>query len=160
MPIDLSSLGDSLQRALGEIPPVAVALVLLAGPTLLFVGYRLIGASSPVEVEHAAGAEPFWVCHECRSINELRHDHCYHCAARRDAQEQLELIVEQPSGLPVMVDFPIGVPVMGDRLGATDAIAVGPGRPEHAVAVPVVAEDGEALMLVQPHEETVAEPHP
>jgi hypothetical protein len=160
MPIDLGSFGESLQRGLGELPAVAVALVLLAGPTLLFIGYRVIGASSRVEVEHAAGAEPFWVCHECRSINELRHDHCYHCAARRDAQEQLELIVEQPSGLPVRVDLPIGVPVMGGRAEATDAIAVGPGRTEHAVAVPVVAEDGKALMLAQTPEETVAEPQP
>ena len=111
-------------------------------------------------------AEPYWVCHDCRSINELRHTHCYSCGLGRDVAGELEVIVDQPAGQPARFDVPagspfaaiaanpmqiegrgIGVPVMGDPSIATDAVAVGPGRPGVAVAVPVVAEDGGALML-------------
>ncbi len=165
MPIDLSSLGESLQRALAQIPPVAVALGLLAGPTLLFVGYRLIWITRRMQTGPEPEAEPFWVCHDCRSVNELRHPHCYRCGVARDAGGELEVIVEQPSGPPASFDVPagspfaaiaanprqvegrgIGVPVMGDPASPTDAIPVGPGR--HApTAVPVVGEEGESLML-------------
>jgi hypothetical protein len=185
MPIDLSSLGESLQRALGEIPPVAIALGLLAGPTLLFLGYRLIGITRRMQTSPEAEAEPFWVCHDCRSVNELRHTHCYRCGDARAAEGELEVIVEQPSGPPASFDVPagspfaaiaanpmqiegrgIGVPVMGDPAAPTDAIAVGPGRsdhdqPDHAIAVPVVAEDGGALMLADvPDEEVPVEAVP
>ena len=175
MPIDLRSLGESLQRALGEIPPVAIALGLLAGPTLLFVGYRLIGITRRMQTAPELGAEPFWVCHDCRSVNELRHPHCYRCGVARDAGGELEVIVEQPTGPPASFDVPtgspfaaiaanpmqiegrgIGVPVMGDPAGPTGAIPVGPGRAEPAVAVPVVAEDGETLMLADMPRENVA----
>lgn len=120
MPIDLSAFGESLQRGLGEIPPVAVALALLAGPDVAV----------------------------------------YRCGVARDAGGELEVIVEQPTGPPASFDVPagspfaaiaanprgiegrgIGVPVMGDPAIATDAVAVGPGRPGDAVAVPVVADD-------------------
>jgi hypothetical protein len=162
MPIDLGSFGESLQRGLGEIPPVMVALTLLAAPTLLFIGYRVVGISNRTQVESALSAQPFWVCHECRSINELNHEHCYHCAVARDAQDELELIVEQPSGAPVRIEVsaasPVGVPVMGRPAVSTDAIAVGPGRSERAVAVPVVAEDGESLMLADTPQQAIAEP--
>jgi hypothetical protein len=162
MPIDLSSFGESLQRGLGEIPPVVVALTLLAAPTLLFIGYRVIGISSRTQGMPAPSAEPFWVCHECRSINELNHERCYHCAVARDAQEELEVIIEQPSGAPVMVEVfaasPVGVPVMGGPAMSNAAIAVGPGRPEHAVAVPVIGEEGESLMLAETREEVASEP--
>ena len=168
MPIDLSAFGESLQRSLGEIPPVAVALGLLAGPTLLFIGYRLIGISRRMRTSPEITAEPFWVCHDCRSVNELRHAHCYRCGVARDAEGELEVIVDQPTGPPAFFDVPagspfaaiaakpmgidrrgVGVPVMGDPSIATEAVAVGPGRPGDAVAVPVVAEDGEALMLAE-----------
>jgi hypothetical protein len=166
MPIDLSSFGESLQRGLGEIPPVAIALALLAGPTLLLIGYRLIGVARKMQTSPEIVGEPFWVCQDCRSVNELRHPHCYRCGLARDAAGELEVIVDQPTGPPARFEVPAGspfaaiaaypmqdprrgpgVPVMADPHGATDAIAVGPGRPAHPVAVPVVAEDGEALML-------------
>ena len=176
MPIDLSSLGESLQRALAQIPPVAVALGLLAGPTLLFVGYRLIGITRRMQTGPEPEAEPFWVCHDCRSINELRHPHCYRCGVARDAGGELEVIVEQPTGPVPRFDVPVGspfaavaanpkqiegrgvgVPVMGDAASPTDAIAVGPGR-SAPVAVPVIAEAGEALMLAEvPAEDEAAE---
>lgn len=166
MPIDLSSFGESLQRGLGEIPPVAIALTLLAGPTLLLIGYRLIGVARRMQTSPEIEAEPFWVCQDCRSVNALRHPRCYRCGLARDAAGELEVIVDQPAGPPASFDVPAGspfaaiaanpmglpdrgpgVPVMADPSVPGDAVAVGPGRPAHPVAVPVVAEDGEALLL-------------
>jgi len=166
MPIDLSAFGESLQRGLGEIPPVAIALTLLAGPTLALIGYRLVGVARRMQTSPEIEVEPYWVCQDCRSINELRHPHCYRCGRVRDAAGELEVIVHQPTGPPASFDVPagspfaaiaanpmqvegrgVGVPVMGDPSIATDAVAVGPGRPGDAIAVPVVAEDGETLML-------------
>lgn len=151
MPIDLSAFGESLQRGLGEIPPVAVALTLLAGPTLLFIGYRLIGITRRMQASREIAAEPFWVCHDCRSVNELSHAHCYRCGVARDAEAELEVIVEQPSGPPAIFDVPagspfaaiaanplqipgqgIGVPVMADPSMTSDMVAVGPGRADAA----------------------------
>jgi hypothetical protein len=174
MPIDLSSFGESLQRGLGEIPPVAIALTLLAGPTLLLIAHRLLGAARRIRTSPEIDAEPYWVCQDCRSVNALSHRNCYRCGLARDATAELEVIVEQPTGPPPSFDVPAGspfaaiaanpmqlpdggpgVPVMADRSEASEAIPVGPGRGAHPVAVPVVAEDGEALLLAEMPDEAL-----
>jgi len=153
MPVDLSAIVESLQRALGEIPPVAIALSLLAGPTAALIGYRLIGVARHLQTSPEVAAEPLWVCHECRSVNELRHSRCYHCGLERDATEEIEVIVSEPTGAPRFFEVPEGspfaaistnaqigassqatagagpgVPVMADPWAATDPVAVGPGQ--------------------------------
>jgi hypothetical protein len=172
MPIDLGSFGESIQRGLGEIPPVAIALALLAGPTLLLIGYRMIWVARRMQTSRLIDAEPYWVCHDCRSVNELSHRNCYRCGLARDATAELEVIVEQPALPKPIFDVPAGspfaaiaanpmqlpdrgpgVPVMGGSSTASDAVAVGPGA-AHPVAVPVVAEDGEALFLAEMPAET------
>jgi hypothetical protein len=96
----------------------------------------------------------------------LSHTHCYRCGLSRAVAGELEVIVDQPTSSPARFDLPagspfaaiaanprqidgrgVGVPVMGDPSRATDAVPVGPGGPGDAVAVPVVAEEGGALML-------------
>jgi hypothetical protein len=164
MPIDLSALGESLGRGLSEIPPVAIALALLAGPTAAMIGYRLIGVARRLPAEGQIEAAPFWVCHDCRSINELRQTRCYHCSQSRDATPEVEVILDAPIRGPVTFDVPAGspfaalggrvdraaattgVPVMGDAEDWNTGVPVGPGRAD-SVAVPVVAEDGESLLL-------------
>ena len=42
MPIDLSGFIEAIQQGFGQIPPVAIAIALLAGPTAALIGYRLI----------------------------------------------------------------------------------------------------------------------
>lgn len=179
MPIDLSSFGESLQRGLGEIPPVAIALTLLAGPTLLMIGYRLMGVARRMQTSSEVDAEPFWVCHDCRSVNELSHATCYRCGLARDATADLEVFVEQPAGPQPRFDVPAGspfaaiaanpmqrpdrspgVPVMADPSAAGDAVAVGPGRAAHHVAAPVVAENGEALLLAEMPDEATGTVEP
>jgi hypothetical protein len=167
MPIDLGALGESLQRGFGQIPPIAIALALLAGPTAALVGYRLISARR-VPVSANLEASPYWVCHDCRSVNELRLTHCYSCGLSRDAVAEVEVILDAPSGPPAFFDVPAGspfaalggnadrtrapapgsgVPVMADASDWNTGVPVGPGRAAPAVAVPVVAEDGGALLL-------------
>jgi hypothetical protein len=164
MPIDLSALGESLGRGLSEIPPVAIALALLAGPTAALVGYRLIGAARRLPATGQIEPAPFWVCHECRSINELRQTRCYHCSLSRDLTPDVEIIIDAPIGSPATFDVPAGspfaalggrvdraaattgVPVMSDASSWNTGVPVGPGRAD-TVAVPVVAEDGDSLLL-------------
>jgi len=148
---DLSSIGDALSRGFGELPPISIALALLAGPTLALIGYRLIGAARRIPTSEAE-VSPMWVCHDCRSVNQFRDARCYRCGTSREAAGQVEVIVDQPTGRPSTFEAPVGspfaalgaleqpaaqepgpgVPVMGDALNPTDAVAVGPGRPAEA----------------------------
>ena len=167
MPIDLSTLIESFRRGFGEIPPIVIALGLLAGPTAALIGYRLVQVARRPGATTNTGPAPFWVCHDCRSINELRAGHCYHCGLGRDTTPEIEVIIDAPAAAPTAFDAPAGspfaalggnadvaaaaatgpgVPVMGDAAAWTMGVPVGPGTASHA-AIPVVAEDGEALLL-------------
>lgn len=172
MPIDLGALGDSLQRGFGQIPPIAIALALLAGPTAALIGYRLVSSARRTPVATDVEPSPYWVCQDCRSINELRQTRCYSCGLGRDATPEVEVIIDAPIARPTTFDVPAGspfaalggnadlgstgatgpgVPVMADASDWYTGVPVGPGRGEPA-AVPVVAEDGEALLLADaPH---------
>lgn len=151
MPIDFSSFVESLQRGFGEIPPVAIALALLAGPTAALIGYRLIGVARRIQTSSEVETAPLWVCQDCRSVNELRQSRCYRCGVEHDAADEIEVILDQPLGPPVTYEVPIGSPfaalaahtdrssgqgpgrpVMADPSLPRDAIAVGPGRPVEA----------------------------
>ena len=167
MPIDLSDMVESFQRGFGEIPSIAIALGLLAGPTVALIGYRLVRVARRPGATTNPEPAPFWVCHDCRSINELRAGHCYHCGLGRDTTQEIEVIIDAPVAAPSVFDVPAGspfaalgamvdsgspaatapgVPVMGDAAAWTTGVPVGPGNAMHA-AIPVVAEDGEALLL-------------
>lgn len=142
MPIDLGAFIDSFQRGSAEIPRVAIALLLLAGPTSLLVGYRLISAARRRD-RQASPAAPLWVCHDCRAVNEVRRSECYHCGASPDKGGGIEWLVETPVARPSTFEAPAGspfaalgaspdqsaatpgVPVMADQ---HDRIAMGPGQ--------------------------------
>lgn len=161
---DFSSIGDALQRGFGELPPIAIALTLLAGPTLALVGYRLIGAARRMRVTPEAEAAPMWVCHDCRSVNQFRNTRCYRCGTAREAVGEIEVILDHPMPRPSTFEAPAGspfaalgafpqpaapepgpgVPVMGDALDPTDAVAVGPGRPAPGVPAEASPEHEDA----------------
>jgi hypothetical protein len=165
MPIDLRALIESFQRGFGEIPSIVIALGLLAGPTVALIAYRLVQVAKRPGTTDNVEPAPFWVCHDCRSINELRAGHCYHCGLGRDTTPQIEVIIDAPVASPTVFNVPAGspfaalganvdpaaargpgVPVMGDAAAWTTGVPVGPGNASPA-AIPVVAEDGEALLL-------------
>ena len=171
MPIDLGALSESLQSGFGQIPPIAIALALLAGPTAALIVYRMVSASRRAPVSTDVEASPYWVCQDCRSVNALRLTRCYHCALSRDATPEIEVILDAPPARPMTFDVPAGspfaaiggnvdrartqpagpwVPVMADASDWNIDVPVGPGRETASVAVPVVAESGDALMLAEP----------
>jgi hypothetical protein len=173
MPIDLGEFIDSFQRGSAEIPRVAIALLLLAGPTSLLVGYRLISAARRRD-RQATAAAPLWVCHDCRAVNELRRSQCYHCGAAPDKGGEIEWIVEAPAARPSTFEAPAGspfaalgvnpehtrpthdVPVMTDQ---HDWVAVGPGtsvQPDGEVVVARGASEGAASRDASDPRETVA----
>lgn len=144
--MDPTAFIDSLQRGLREVPPIAIALVLLAGPTAALIGYRWVAAGRRIRMANEPAVVPFWVCHDCRSVNELRVLRCYRCGIGRDDAEDVEVVVDQPAVRTTPVDVPAGspfsavvsgrtgagVPVMADRDRLTPPVAVGPGREPEA----------------------------
>lgn len=152
MPIDLNGFVESIQQGFGQIPPVAIAIALLAGPTAALIGYRLIGSARRAQVSTET-AEALWVCRDCRSVNQLRLSRCYRCGLAVDATDEIDVVLdlpsspqrafEVPSGSPFAAaggairasdvgDRPAsdgpGVPVMADRSGVSEALPVGPGH--------------------------------
>lgn len=141
---DLSGFVEALRHGFDAIPPVAIAIALLAGPTAGLIGYRLLTSSRRLQSADEQAVAPYWVCHDCRSVNELGHSRCYHCHHERDTQPELEVIVDAPARAPGYFEAPAGspfaalghgapspdaapgVPVMGHR--PVDSVAVGPGR--------------------------------
>ncbi len=153
--MDLSGIVESLQRGLTEIPPIAYALMLLGGPTAALIGYRLIVVARRATTSSGAEAAPFWVCQSCRSVNELRLSRCYRCAVGRDSTDEIEVILDQPSGRPIIAQVPAGspfavlavspdggsdvssgVPVIAEPTSAPDRVPVGPGRAVKPSAAP------------------------
>jgi hypothetical protein len=159
--MDPSAFLESLQRGLGEVPPVAIALVLLAGPTVALIGYRLFGVARRLQVKPEGTVMPFWVCQDCRSVNELRLSRCYRCGIERDDVGEVEIVVNQPAIRAVPVDLPAGspfaaiatggrtgpgVPVMAERNAFDQPVPVGPGREPEAAAA---GSDPDAMERVE-----------
>ena len=149
MPVDVTNLIDAMQSGVRQIPPIAIAIALLAGPTAALIVHRLIGATSHLQdADELEDAAPMWVCKECRSINALRQPRCYRCSAQRDAAREIELIVDRPTRMPTPFEVPMGsplasldpgTPVMGPPSQPTDGVAVGPGRPIEAIPAAAAA---------------------
>jgi hypothetical protein len=163
MPIDFSGFGDLFAQGLGQIPPIAIALGLLAGPTVALIGYRLVAVARRMQTAPEVAAAPLWVCRDCRSVNELRVSRCYHCGLERDTAAELEVIVDQPASRPMTFDAPAGspfaalggnvdtapvagptrqgVPVMADPPAGRAPVAVGPGPADEAAPGSASATD-------------------
>jgi hypothetical protein len=141
--MDLSAFVESLRGGLAAVPPIVIALVLLAGPTAALIAYRLVAVARRVRIAPQTEVVPLWVCHDCRSVNELRVSRCYHCGRVRGRDEEVEVLVDQPvirrapwqvpAGSPfaaIATGSPEGpgVPVMADGGSSAQPVAVGPGR--------------------------------
>lgn len=115
---DLSEFIRSMQLALHGISPALTAIVLLAGPTVLWLVYRfLVQPHTSRYID--GGIDPFWVCENCRSANAVHRSQCYRCGFEPSAANDLELVVGDPADPDVEVSP--GVPV-------------GPGRRRPAYA--------------------------
>jgi hypothetical protein len=159
--MDLNAFTETLRRGFSEIPPIAIALVLLAGPTAALIGYRLVRVARRMRTAPETEAAPLWVCHDCRSVNELRVSHCYRCGVERDATDEIEIVVDQPAARPGWFEVPAGSPfaavatggqprpgvaVMTGPTAADERVAVGPG---HDQAVLPSGREEEAVRRVE-----------
>ena len=87
---------DLLQAGIGRVPPTLLAIILLGGPTACWALYHFVVQPRTARLrafEHA----PFWVCPNCRSVNDHRLARCYHCNSE-PLEEDIEVIDTSPSG--------------------------------------------------------------
>jgi hypothetical protein len=173
--MDLSEIAESLRRGVQEVPPIVIALALLAGPTIVLLMYglftvarRMQGSSENVK------ATPYWVSRYCRSINEMRLARCYHCALPRTSTREVEILIDRPGYRPVPLVMPpeapstapaaasatpvaslaraarsrksAGTPVMG-QAASVGPVAVGPGHEADVAGgkAPTKEESGAAV---------------
>lgn len=141
--MDLNSFAQALRAGLAQVPPVAIAVVLLAGPTVFLVAYRFVSVARRIQEPSGVELTRLWVCHSCRSVNELRQERCYRCGSGRSVAGKIEIVVDRP-GVPIRpFEVPAGspfaavatgaqqrdpVPVMGQSAAPSQQVAVGPGR--------------------------------
>jgi hypothetical protein len=158
MPIDPSDSIQAVERTLNSLPAAAFVIVLLTGPTILWLLYRFV--VQPRTSRYAASREELlWVCADCRSVNEIGQTHCYHCSLDRaaitgplqvfDGEGLVTLEPEIPDDgveiIPVAVEIatPIEATALGTRPGAAPTVAAAavpppaaaPTRPRKLVAV-------------------------
>jgi|GEM_PF-3751650 len=113
---------ETLLDATAQVPGALLVILLLGGPTAVWIIYGLLNARTRKR-PGAATTGLLWVCASCRSANDVRRDLCYRCgvAANVDALEIIEPDVDPTSGLrPVMSQ--------GLDLGGRPPVAVGPGK--------------------------------
>lgn len=119
MDINIEPWVRSLETGIAMLPSAMIAVILLAGPTAVWLLYRFVVAPRTSRYRHT-GIGAMWVCPDCRSVNELRISQCYRCDYVAD---DAELHVIDPQ-----LDAP--VPLAAPMTAVTTAVAVGPGRPD------------------------------
>ena len=118
---------EDLRAGIGLVPPALIAIFLLGGPTAIWLLYRFVVQPHAARLRannEAHDVPTFWVCPECRSVNNIRRRWCYRCDAE-PYEDELELIEAEPVAPPPL-------------------IPVGPGKSEpRPVPWPVPAADGD-----------------
>lgn len=105
---------ESLRVGIGLIPPALIAMVLLGGPTAGWLLYRyVVQPRSRMRVRAYDGAT-FWVCPNCRSVNDFRRSSCYRCDAE-PIEQDLELIDAHPTGRRRLTPVGPGLDLGGPR---------------------------------------------
>lgn len=125
MPTEITAALDAIQRALTAIPGALVVIVLLGGPTAVWIVYRAVMAAQRGRYL-ADHEQPMWICGSCRSANTLKDDRCYRCGRDAGDVEALQFIGRD------------GVVTLADA--GSPGVAVGPGR--GTAAPPVTASSG------------------
>ena len=134
------------------VPPVLWAIVLLGGPTAGWLLYKFVVQPRTARMR-GSDRSAMWVCHSCRSVNDLRMPRCYRCDAAPD-EEALEVIDSRPTGpiplSPVGPGLDLGriadLPAAADLPDRASRRGVGRGRgvarrgrPARRAALPEVA---------------------
>jgi hypothetical protein len=127
---------NAIQAGLGEVPVPVLAAILLAGPTLMWLGFRYFVVEARKEAAPTDGdIAMYWICERCRSANQVPGMRCYHCGMDQAETTGVPQIVA--GDRLIVVD---GVPTVR-KLAPIDSpldhplVAVGPGHDPFA-AVP------------------------
>ena len=123
MPDVLTDAMTAIQTSLEQIPPVVVMLGMLFGPTLAWFGYRVYRTPKS-SIPRVEGRDLFWICRECRSANQPRARHCYHCGL--DPQETETIRVVDHGAILELAPEPQAPPPFEEE-PALPLVAVGPG---------------------------------
>jgi len=132
LPTEFIDALNAIQTGLGEVPVPVLAVILLGGPTLLWLGFRYFVVQARNEATPTGDALVlFWICERCRSANEVPGTHCYQCGI--DQAETRGVLQIVAGDRRIVVD---GVPVVRE-LAPLDRplVPVGPGHDPFA-AVP------------------------
>ena len=139
---------DVLRAGVGLVPPTILAIILLGGPTALWLLYRFViePRTHRMRVFELA---PYWVCANCRSVNNHRLARCYHCDAP-PVDDDLEVIETNPYGpgelTPVGPGLNFGAPAAATRPAATPSIVARSAALDNIPRydMPAVEWDGES----------------
>jgi hypothetical protein len=107
---------DALRAGIGLVPPALIAMVLLGGPTAVWLLYRFLvqpHAARMRAIDRAQGPM-FWVCPDCRSVNEIGRRWCYRCDAE-PYEDELELIEADPPAARPLIPVGPGLDLGGPR---------------------------------------------
>jgi hypothetical protein len=104
---------DSLQTGIGLVPPALIAIVLLGGPTATWLLYRFVVQPRTAR-QRAFERNAYWVCPNCRSVNDFRLSRCYRCDSR-PADADLEVIDAQPGAARRLMPVGPGLDLGGPR---------------------------------------------
>ncbi len=96
MQIPIGEWIESLRAGIGLVPPALIAMVLLSGPTAFWLLYRFVVQPRTAR-QRAFERASFWVCPNCRSVNDFRLARCYRCDSR-PADADLEVVEARPWG--------------------------------------------------------------
>jgi len=117
--IEIGTWLQTVEEGIGLLPSAIIAAVLLGGPTASWLLYRFVVQPRSSRYRAVDGAAIMWVCTGCRSVNELRADHCYRCDRVPD---EADLHIIDPNlGMPIPMNLPMTSPT------ATTGLPVGPG---------------------------------
>lgn len=132
MPFDPIDMLERLEFSVGLLPPTILAILLLTGPTVAWLLYRLV--AQPRSRRAALRMTGLlWICERCQSASEARLSRCYRCGHVRE-ETVGDLQVLDGDGLVTLgrSDTWLADPMVpGDALPAATRpapVAVGPGR--------------------------------
>lgn len=121
-------IGDWIELArdgIGLVPPTILAMILLGGPTAGWLLYHFVIEPRAARMRVFERA-PFWVCTNCRSVNDHRLARCYRCDAE-PVEDELELIDAHPTGpstvAPVGPGLNFGAPATSTQPGSIPILA-------------------------------------
>jgi hypothetical protein len=170
MPIDPADAIGAVQEGLSQVPSAVLAIVLLAGPTSLWLFYRFF--VQPRRSRYTAGRDELvWACVRCLSVNDIQSGRCYACGLEREiALEEArradpgvaaaEAVAAEPPAAepaaasaviaaaePAAAEVPVAPPAPPSPvvLPPRRLVAVGPGRgvPTTSAASVPLSADGE-----------------